>query len=75
MDYDELLRTVTDPSLRNKFRNFITTGEASDEFLDLLDCTPEYQRIVDRAFREQASELERFAALLNQSRQEPASTR
>lgn len=70
MDLDRLLSPIEDPELRDQFRTFIATGEADDSFLDLLDESPEYQAIVDKAFKLQASKLEQFAARLREP--EPA---
>lgn len=64
MDIEKLLRPIANAQLRDQLRTFISTGEASDKFLDQLDETPEYQKIVDEAFRMQATQLERFAARL-----------
>lgn len=66
MDLEKMLRAITDPDERDQFRRFISTGEATDSFLDRLDETPEYQKIVNEAFRNHASQLERFAARLHQ---------
>lgn len=64
MEVEKLLAPITNRELRNQFRTFLATGEASEPFLDLLDSKPEYQNIVETAFKAQASALERFAERL-----------
>lgn len=66
MDLERLLTGIPDQTLRDQFRTFISSGEATDEFLDLLDENPEYQKVVDTAFEAQASKFEQFAAQLRE---------
>lgn len=51
---------------RDQFRLFIETGEASEEFLNFLDSSPECQEVVEEAFAEQAKTFQAFAAQLQQ---------
>lgn len=67
MEIETRLAGIEDNAVRAQLRAFIDSGEASDEFLDLLDVTPEYQAIVDAAFEAQAAHLDRFAARLRQA--------
>jgi hypothetical protein len=66
MDMESLLTEISDPGLRDQFQKFVNSGEATDEFLDLLDENPRYQRIIDRAFETQAAKFEQFAASLRE---------
>lgn len=66
MEINELLDTIPDEGLRAQFRTFINSGDATEEFLTLLDGTPEYQQIVDAAFEAQAQRLERFATRIRE---------
>lgn len=74
MEVERLLDPIKNAELRNQFRTFLDTGEASEPFLDLLDSNPEYQNIVEEAFRAQATALERFAARIEAAEQTPRRT-
>jgi hypothetical protein len=58
--------------LWNEFRAFLNTGEASEEFLDLLDSDPDMQVLAEEAFESEAARFEQFAAGLQQLESVPA---
>jgi hypothetical protein len=65
MDIDSLAHRVPD-HLWPEFRAFVSTGEASEAFLDLLDEDPHLQAVAEEAFEAEASQFEQFAAGLQQ---------
>ncbi len=65
MDPDSLMQRVP-PEWRAEFRTFVNTGEAREEFLDLLDSDPAMQAIAEEAFEMEASRFEQFASRLKE---------
>lgn len=65
MDSDSLMQRVP-TEWRAEFRTFVNTGEAREEFLDLLDSDPTMQAIAEEAFEMEASRFEQFASRLKE---------
>lgn len=68
----ESLRHRVPADCWDEFRTFLTTGEASESFLTLLDEDPDLQVVAEEAFDAEASRFERFAAGLQQLEAVPA---
>lgn len=64
MKYQELVVHVPE-KWQKDFQQFITSGDAPDEFLDFLDHDVPTQQAVEAAFAEQVSNFEQFAEELN----------
>jgi hypothetical protein len=64
MKYQELLVHVPE-QWRKDFQQFVTSGDAPDEFLDFLDRDIPTQQAVEAAFADQVSNFEQFAEELN----------
>jgi hypothetical protein len=57
---DELAVQIEEPAMREEFKRFARTGEATDQFLSYLDGNPKAQDAVEKAFDAQAAALGRL---------------